>query len=208
MKTTRRNKKIFLIAGLLLLLYGVLVFVGGQQEQSNNVARLLGEKRLATAKFRAQERVLNRTKKAGARFSLLRDAAKSAANAGEFDKAERYAKEMLAGAPKYKNNWNYGNLIHDGHMVLGRVALARGDKKTAATQLLAAGKTPGSPQLNSFGPNMSLAKEMIEKGETEPVLQYLEECRKFWKSGVSRLDQWQKEIQEGRTPNLDSQLVY
>jgi hypothetical protein len=32
---------------------------------------------------------------------------------------------------------------------------------------------------------MSLAKELLENGQREPVLQYFELCRKFWKSGGS-----------------------
>lgn len=60
-------------------------------------------------------------------------------------------------APQFRTNWNYGNAIHDGHMVLGRVALRRGDIEAAKRELLEAGKTPESPQLNSLGPNRSLA---------------------------------------------------
>jgi hypothetical protein len=49
-------------------------------------------------------------------------------------------------------------------MVLGQVALRRGDAKKAASFLLAAGKTWGSPQLNSFGPNMPLANDLLAAG--------------------------------------------
>ena len=40
---------------------------------------------------------------------------------------------------------------------------------------------PGSPQLNSFGPIMSLAEELLEQGEPDTVLEFFAECRKFWK---------------------------
>ncbi len=47
--------------------------------------------------------------------------------------------------------------------------------------LIAAGKSPGSPQMDSFGPNMTLAKDLLEKGERDAVLEYFMRCRKFWK---------------------------
>jgi hypothetical protein len=50
---------------------------------------------------------------------------------------------------------------------------ANGDIEEAKKQLLLAGKTPSSPQLNSFGPNMILAKELLDKGEKDTVLHYL-----------------------------------
>jgi len=55
----------------------------------------------------------------------------------------------------------------------GRSALHGGHLEGARSCLLAAGHTPGSPQLNSFGPSMSFAREMLEAGEREPVLEYL-----------------------------------
>ena len=69
----------------------------------------------------------------------------------------------------------------DGHMVLGRVALKRGDVETAKRELLLAGATPGSPQLDSFGPNMSLAKDLLEKKQADTVIEYFALCVKFWK---------------------------
>ena len=75
-------------------------------------------------------------------------------------------------------------------MVFGRIALKNGKKDEAKQRLLEAGKSPGSPQMNSFGPNMSLARDLLEKGERETVLQYFDLCRKFWKMGQDRLDLW------------------
>jgi hypothetical protein len=102
----------------------------------------------------------------------------------------------------------YGNAIHDGNSVLGRAALKQGDIKKAARYLLDAGKTQGSPQLNSFGPNMSLAKELLEKGEKNAVLQYFEFCRKFWSMGGEDLDNWTKEVKAGKVPDFGANLSY
>jgi hypothetical protein len=74
--------------------------------------------------------------------------------------------------------------------------------------LIAAGKTPGSPQLNSFGPNMALAKDLLEKSETEIVFEYFELCSKFWKDRRGQLEQWTKEIKNGHVPDFGANLVY
>ena len=70
--------------------------------------------------------------------------------------------------------------------------------------LLESGRTLGSPQLNSFGPTMVLAKELLEQGERDAVLEYLHLCPKFWKSETaeSRLDQWSQAIKEGMVPDF------
>lgn len=68
-------------------------------------------------------------------------------------------------------------------------ALQRGNLKEADRYLLAAVATPGSPRLDSFGPNMSLARELLEKGQNDEVLQFFELCRRFWESNFGKLDQ-------------------
>src|SRR5664280_827458 len=59
------------------------------------------------------------------RFYGLSRLANAAFDAGELDKAESYAKELLGLAPRYPKDWNYGNAIFFGNMVVGRVALRR-----------------------------------------------------------------------------------
>lgn len=76
------------------------------------------------------------------------------------------------------------------------------------TFLRAAGETPGSPQLNSFGPNMTLAKDLLERGERDAVLAYFEACRVFWKMGGNSLDAWRQDVEAGRIPNFGANLRY
>jgi tetratricopeptide (TPR) repeat protein len=140
------------------------------------------------------------------RFDELGDLAKAAFEAGEMEKAEQYARELLQSAPKFKGDWNYGNALHDGNVILGRIALRSGDVVGAKQHLLAAGETPGSPQLDSFGPSMTLAKELLEKGERETVLTYLQSCEKFWKMGGSDLQNWIATIKGGGTPDFRMNL--
>jgi len=141
------------------------------------------------------------------RFYALGDIAADAFEAGDLTKAEQYASELLQSAQD-KKNWNYGNAVHKGHILLGRIALQRGDISSAKEHLLAAGETPGSPQLNSFGPNMTLAKELLEKGERDAVLTYLQSCLKFWKMGGDKLQSWVTTVKGGGIPDFGGNLLY
>ncbi|HVE41587.1 MAG TPA: hypothetical protein VNM14_16970 [Planctomycetota bacterium] len=130
--------------------------------------------------------------------------AKLAFTAGDLKKAETYATDLLKVVNEKEEEWNYGNAIHDGNTVLGQVALRNGNREQAKKFLLASGQTPGSPQLNSFGPEFTLAKELLEKEERATVLQYFELCRKFWNNGaaIESLDDWTKMVKEGKVPDF------
>jgi hypothetical protein len=144
-----------------------------------------------------------------ATFLGLRDAAERALRRGKLDKASRLARELLDLAERYRRDFDYGNALHHGHRLLGEVALRRGDVGTAREELLAAGRTPGSPQLNSFGPNMSLAKGLLEAGERDVILQYFELCGTFWKHDLmGSLPAWTADVREGRIPDFRANLVY
>ena len=134
------------------------------------------------------------------RFYLLNDLGQHAFTAGELEKAEGYALELLKQAEQRPDDWNYGNAIHDGHTTLGRLALRNGEPEQAVEHLASAGRTPGSPQLNSFGPNLSLADELLKAGERDAVLDYLDAIERFWPN--PRLEPWRQAIRDGRTPAL------
>ena len=138
-----------------------------------------------------------------ARDALLQSLAKVAFAANKPTKAKKYADKMLS---QNISNWNYGNNIHHGNIILGRIALTLDDVEEAKERLIKAGKTPGSPQLNSFGPNMTLAKELLQRGEKDVVLKYIELCSKFWKMGKTRLDEWSVVVKDGKIPNCGSNL--
>jgi hypothetical protein len=65
----------------------------------------------------------------------------------------------------------------------------------------------GGGTLSSFGPNMTLAKELLEKGESATVLQYFELCRKFW-TFSNRMDPWIEAIHKGQVPDFGANLNY
>ena len=142
------------------------------------------------------------------RFYNLTKQAPYALASGETDAARSYAETLLKEAERFPKNWNYGNAIHVAHLVLGHIALDAGDLKEAKKQLLEAGKTPGSAQLNTFGPNMLLAKSLLEKKENEAVLQYFELCAKFWKIENGKLIQWKTAVQNNEMPDFAANLIY
>lgn len=123
-------------------------------------------------------------------------------------RAEAKATELLTLGRQFDGDWDSGNAIHHGHLLLGRVAMARGDYDRAETELIAAGRTPGSPQLDSFGPNCQLAAELLEIGRAEPVVEFLRLCDRFWDRESSRSAEWIDEIRRGSVPDFGANLLY
>lgn len=151
---------------------------------------------------------LNQAKTEDERFYALDGAAKQSFVMGKIEDAHKYADELMMLTPKFKDNWNYGNAIQDANLVLGRIAVKEGNLNKAKQYLLDAGKSPGSPTMNSFGPNMSLAKDLLENQQQKVVLEYLELCRGFWKMNDGDIDKWEGEIKSGKIPNFGANLVY
>lgn len=135
---------------------------------------------------------------------------KAAFNAGAFDKAEKHAKELLALAEAHAGDPTYGDAVHDGNVVLGRLALRRNDVRKAKEHLARAaeGATEASGTLSSFGPNVSLANDLLERGEKDAVIAYFEACKKFWTYPRNPLDRWIAEVRAGKKPNFGGNLNY
>ena len=86
--------------------------------------------------------------------------------------------------------------------MLGRIALAAKDLEAAGAHLVAAGATPGSPQLNSFGPDVALAPLLLAAGTPGPVLAYLTAIERFWSGRAPLLAHWRATIEGGEIPNF------
>jgi tetratricopeptide (TPR) repeat protein len=166
-----------------------------------------GKLQEATAALTQYERAFNLTTNATEKFYLMDDLATTAFEAGDTKKAATYAQQDLAAAASENKDWNTGNAIHHGNLILGRIALQAGNIDLANHYLLEAGKTPGSPQLDSFGPNMELARELLVKGQKDVVLQYFALCAKFWKS-QSELDNWTDAVKHNIIPDFGGNLIY
>lgn len=133
------------------------------------------------------------------RDPLLQYLAKAALAADNLEKAGQYANQMLS---QNMQDWNQGNNVHYGNIILGEIELRSNNIEGAKDYLIKAGKTSGSPQLDSFGPDLALAEELFEQGERKTVLEYLDLCSKFWETGKQHLYQWTVDIQEGKVPHF------
>ena len=78
----------------------------------------------------------------------------------------------------------------------------------AERHLIKAGKTTGSPQLDTKGPCFSLAMELIAEGRTETVLQYLSSVEEFWEYGYKYLPAWKEAAQNQKIPKEWKRLEY
>ncbi len=93
--------------------------------------------------------------------------------------------------------------IHQVNVTLGKVALAEGDSQSAVRHLAASVEIPHDPSLLSLsGPDMTLARALLEKGEKQAVLDFLAECEQFSLRNHAEdlLQEWKEAIAEGRTP--------
>ena len=137
------------------------------------------------------------------RFNMLQTVARQAVLADQWDDARALAEEMLTEAQKSPKSWNTGNAIFSGNTILGQVALHQGDTKAAAQYLLASGAITGSPQLDSFGPSMALAKGLLDANAgRDQVLEFLDLCAKFWKMDRGKLKEWSVLVKGGLTPDF------
>ena len=123
----------------------------------------------------------------------------------QFKTAQEQAESML-NIPGF--GWNSGNNMHYGNIIQGHVALVEGDIPAASELLIIAGQTKGSPQLNSFGPNFTLAKDLYAAGEKDAVLTYLDECSSFWTMDRGRLKQWTDAINDNQRTAFNTRVKF
>lgn len=137
------------------------------------------------------------------RFYSLEDLMEAAYKSNDMAATIKLAQEYLELASAYPCNWNYGNAIHDANRYLGFVALKGGDVDGAAVFLLRAGKSSGSPQLNTFGPELDLADELLQLGKAETVRVYLADIKKFWEMDQGKVQEWLADIDKGGRPRIN-----
>jgi hypothetical protein len=155
--------------------------------------------------------------------------AQKALYAGDNQTAYTDAKLLLETTTDHKA-WYYGNVVHEANQIMGLAVLNEGHVQEADQYLLAAGRTPGSPQIDSFGPNMMLAQQLLNHGQSQTVIEYLRLVAVFWahdseadlqrlekfKPGLSaqviamdkqhqaQINTWIKQIQSGQKPTLNN----
>ncbi len=142
--------------------------------------------------------------------------AQVAFQAGDLEKARTYATNRL-NSVRTEEGWQYGNAVHHMNVILGRIALRKGNRELAKHHLLESGKAPSSLWLVFTGPNFKFAGELLEKGEQSIVLDYLELVGDLWanpermdpdipnrlkraKEIAEQLQEWKQEILDGKIP--------
>ena len=83
---------------------------------------------------------------------VLTDLPTMAFDAGDMGKARAYAEQLLNELGTDRNNWRYGDAVHKGNLILGRIAVREGRLADAVTSLRASGETPGSGVSTRLGP--------------------------------------------------------
>lgn len=84
--------------------------------------------------------------------------------------------------------------------MLGLLALRNNDVAGAPAYLLSSAATKGWPEFRRSGPNLTLAKRLLNRGERDAVVDFLEICKGLWTDGRTRLEQWQAIIRAGSEP--------
>lgn len=98
--------------------------------------------------------------------------------------------------------------LHNSHIVIGRLALRDGDLKTAKDELVKSLQVPLTPPLQTIGPRMSLAADLLEKKQKQAVLDYLTEVEKVWTQNPSAkqsISKWRLDIKAGKTPQFKTE---
>ena len=201
------NVKAFALSALVLVA-GIAAIVGLSYASFGYLMAYMPDVPVDAAAHLAQARSgLAAKDDAYTRWVHLADVAFWTVDTGDLRTAAVLADEALAMAPAHERDWNYGNVLHKANLARGRIALRVHQPKAAAVFLLEAGRTPGSPQLDSFGPNMLLARELLEAGERDAVLQYIDLVSKFWRHDAGAVAAWKRMIMKGDTPNFGGNLL-
>lgn len=104
-----------------------------------------------------------------------------------------------------KNGYSY---INTSNSIKGRIALLNNQLELAKSHLIKSGQIKSSPTLGSFGPNMSLAKDLLQLGESKIVIEYLELCKLFWEHDSGQIEKWKEQISNNQIPNFGGNLIY
>jgi tetratricopeptide (TPR) repeat protein len=122
--------------------------------------------------------------------------------AGDLQRTRTYANFTLEVARSWQVDWERADAVNAAETLLGYVELATGHLGEAERHLIASAQTSGSPVLGSYGPDLGLAAELLARGRSQRVLEYLDLCKRFWDPGPGVIDGWQTAIRSGASPDF------
>jgi hypothetical protein len=116
----------------------------------------------------------------------------------------QYASDLLSRSES-QHDWYSGINSQIANLVLGGLALRQDDVRQAEQYLLSAGDAvgPRSPAISIYGgPGTKLARELLERGDRQPVLTYLQECTKLQNVNRGQLKAWMVQVRQGKIPDF------
>jgi tetratricopeptide (TPR) repeat protein len=117
------------------------------------------------------------------------------------DDAAAKARELLDLAARHQIDAPYADAVFEANVILGKIALRRGDKKAAARYLLAAAGAPSSDRIRRGEFEMNLPRALVDWGERRAVAEFFERMApKTVRSKQFR--DWAAEILKGVNPDL------
>lgn len=132
----------------------------------------------------------------------LSDGIQRAVQLDHREQAVGWSKRLLERTSLGKPDWNTGNLQYLAHQSLGEMAGRAGDFALAGQELLASARVPSSPQLSSFGPGVQLAGELLQRGQKDVVLEYLELCQALCPTRKVEFAHWAEQVRAGKQLDL------
>lgn len=104
--------------------------------------------------------------------------------------------------------YGYGAAVHLNHTYRGLMALAEGDPQRAKLELVKSGAVVRSLLLGVVGPNMRLAKALMQRGERSAVVEFIDRLGKIWylPFRLPKVRRWKAAIARGETPDFGRQL--
>ena len=126
----------------------------------------------------------------------------SPAAKAQWELSKQYARDLLALAPKFKNDPHYGDAIFEGNVVLSINAYREGDLKSAVRYLETATEAPPMSADAQFGFSIAarLVNYLLKAGERDSVATFLEKAAAM---NAPRKEQLLKDataIRAGRMP--------
>lgn len=128
---------------------------------------------------------------------------------GDSEKAAKFALDIKKDVEDltFASASTANRAIHTSNTILGLIALDGDKVSEAGAFLIASGSLKGSsPSLKVSGPNMLLAKRLLERGEKDTVIKYLDLCGSLWERDNGSLQMWKAQIKNGEIPDFGAQL--
>ncbi len=126
--------------------------------------------------------------------------------AGQYEKTKSYADESATIGGGLTGVDDKHLVLYWGYHFLGLLASAANDFDSAKSYLIRSGEVAGGPALAITGPNMTLAKVLLERGETNSVLAFMAAWSGRWNQDGGRLALWESVVRGGAVPDFKRSL--